>query len=93
MMRLGQATGPLVMDAAIAAIPLEHGATRCTTDRGFSRYPRLRLGKSAHHRLTRTVRATPVGSARSGPRTGAKTGPARCTPGAPFPAPHAWRAA
>jgi uncharacterized protein len=42
MMRSGQTTGPLVMDAAAAAIALEHGATLCTTDRGFSRFPRLR---------------------------------------------------
>ena len=40
--RAGQTTGPLVMDAAVAAIALEHGATLCTTDRDFSRFPRLR---------------------------------------------------
>jgi len=38
----GQATGPLVMDAVLAAIALEHGATLCTTDRDFSRFPGLR---------------------------------------------------
>jgi uncharacterized protein len=37
----GQATGPLVMDAALAAIAVEHGATLCTTDRDFSRFPGL----------------------------------------------------
>jgi toxin-antitoxin system PIN domain toxin len=42
MMRVGQARGLLVMDAAIAAIALEHGATLYTTDRGFARFPRLR---------------------------------------------------
>jgi uncharacterized protein len=42
MMRSGQTTGLLVMDAAVAAIALEHGATLWTTDRGFSRFPRLR---------------------------------------------------
>lgn len=37
----GQATGPLVMDAALAALALEHGATLCTTDRDFARFPGL----------------------------------------------------
>jgi toxin-antitoxin system PIN domain toxin len=39
--RGGQAAGPLVMDAALAAIAIEHGATLCTTDRDFARFPRL----------------------------------------------------
>ena len=39
--RDGQATGPLVMDAALAAIAIEHGATLCTTDRDFARFPGL----------------------------------------------------
>jgi toxin-antitoxin system PIN domain toxin len=39
LIRRGQATGPLVMDAALAAIAIEHGATICTTDRDFSRFP------------------------------------------------------
>lgn len=39
LVREGQATGPLVMDAALAAIALEHGATVCITDRDFSRFP------------------------------------------------------
>ena len=38
----GQATGPLVMDAVLAAIALEHGATVCTTDRDFSRFPGIK---------------------------------------------------
>jgi toxin-antitoxin system PIN domain toxin len=38
----GQAAGPLVMDAALAAIALEHGATVCTTDRDFSRFSGLK---------------------------------------------------
>lgn len=42
LMRDGQATGPLVMDAALAAIAIEHGATLCTTDRDFSRFPGLK---------------------------------------------------
>ena len=42
LMRQGQTTGPLVMDAAIAATALEHGAIVCTTDRDFSRFPGLK---------------------------------------------------
>jgi uncharacterized protein len=38
----GQAAGPLVMDAALAAIAVEHGATLQTTDRDFSRFPGLK---------------------------------------------------
>lgn len=42
VMREGQATGPLIMDAVLAALAVEHGATLCTTDRDFSRFPGLR---------------------------------------------------
>jgi hypothetical protein len=42
LMREGQTAGPLVMDAVIAAIALEHGATVCTTDRDFSRFAGLK---------------------------------------------------
>ena len=42
LMRSGQTTGPLVMDAALAAIAIEHGATLHTTDRDFARFPGLR---------------------------------------------------
>jgi uncharacterized protein len=42
LVREGQATGPLVVDAVLAAIALEHGATLCTTDRDFSRFSGLR---------------------------------------------------
>ncbi len=38
----GQATGPLVMDAHLAALAIEHGALFYTTDRDFSRFPALR---------------------------------------------------
>ncbi len=38
----GQANGPLVMDAVLAAIALEHGATICTADRDFARFPRVK---------------------------------------------------
>jgi toxin-antitoxin system PIN domain toxin len=39
--REGQASGPVIMDAALAAIAIEHGATLCTTDRDFARFPGL----------------------------------------------------
>ncbi len=42
LMRDGQTAGPLVMDAVLAAIALEHGATLCTTDRDFARFPKLK---------------------------------------------------
>ena len=38
-----QVTGPLVMDAFLAALALENGATLVTTDRDFSRFPKIRL--------------------------------------------------
>ena len=42
LVREGQATGALVMDAVLAAIAIEHGATLCTTDRDFSRFANLK---------------------------------------------------
>jgi toxin-antitoxin system PIN domain toxin len=42
VVRQGQAAGPMVMDAVLAAIALEHGAILCTTDRDFSRFAGLR---------------------------------------------------
>ncbi len=42
LVRDGQAAGPLVMDAVLAAIAVEHGATVCATDRAFSRFSALR---------------------------------------------------
>jgi toxin-antitoxin system PIN domain toxin len=42
LMRSGQTTGPLVMDAAIAAVAIEHGATLYTTDRDFAKFPGLK---------------------------------------------------
>lgn len=38
-----QVTGPLVVDAFLAALALENGATLVTTDRDFSRFPKLKL--------------------------------------------------
>jgi uncharacterized protein len=35
--------GPLVMDAHLAALAIEHGATLCTHDRDFSRFSDLRV--------------------------------------------------
>jgi toxin-antitoxin system PIN domain toxin len=37
-----QVSGPLMTDAALAALSIEHGATLCTTDRDFARFPSLR---------------------------------------------------
>ena len=42
LLREGQCTGPLVMDAALGALAIEHGAVLHTTDRDFSRFPGLR---------------------------------------------------
>jgi hypothetical protein len=41
--RTGRARGPLLMDAHLAALALEHGATLCTTDRDFTRFQGLRI--------------------------------------------------
>lgn len=41
--RSGKARGPLLMDAHLAALAIEHGATLCTTDRDFARFRGLRL--------------------------------------------------
>lgn len=38
----GQATGPLTMDAYLAALAIEHDATLATTDRDFSRFSTLK---------------------------------------------------
>ena len=37
-----QAGGPLMTDAALAALAIEHGAVLASTDRDFSRFPGLR---------------------------------------------------
>lgn len=41
LLHAAQVTGPLVSDAALAALAIEHGATLCTTDRDFARFPGL----------------------------------------------------
>ena len=38
-----QARGPLIMDAHLAAIAIEHGTTLCTNDRDFLRFPGLKV--------------------------------------------------
>lgn len=38
-----QVSGPLVRDAALAALAIEHGTAICTTDRDFTRFPGLKL--------------------------------------------------
>jgi len=43
LMESGQTRGPLVMDAHLAALALEHGATLASSDRDFSRFPELKL--------------------------------------------------
>ena len=37
-----KSSGPLFIDAALAALAIEHGATLASTDRDFSRFPNLR---------------------------------------------------
>jgi toxin-antitoxin system PIN domain toxin len=39
----GKISGPLVSDAHLAAMTIEHGGTLFTTDRDFSRFPNLRF--------------------------------------------------
>lgn len=39
----GQASGPLVSDAHLAALAIEHGATLITNDRDFARFPGLKV--------------------------------------------------
>lgn len=43
LMRDAQIRGPLVTDAHLAALAIEHGATLCTNDRDFRRFQGLRL--------------------------------------------------
>ncbi len=42
-MREAQVAGPLVTDAALAALALEHGATLCSVDKDFRRFRGLKL--------------------------------------------------
>jgi hypothetical protein len=38
----GQASGPLITDAQLAALTIEYGGVLHTTDRDFARFPGLR---------------------------------------------------
>ena len=42
MITEGQARGPLISDAELAALTIEHGGVLHTTDRDFARFPGLR---------------------------------------------------
>ena len=42
MITAGQAHGPLITDAQLAALTIEHGGVLHTTDRDFARFPGLR---------------------------------------------------
>jgi len=46
-----QARGPLVMDAHLAALAIEHGATLCTSDKDFARFSELRFVNPLESRL------------------------------------------
>lgn len=43
LLSVAAARGPLVMDGHLAALAIEHGATLCTTDRDFAKFPGVRL--------------------------------------------------
>jgi len=43
LLKDGQAYGPLVMDAHLAALAIEHGAKLYTTDKDFSRFEDLQV--------------------------------------------------
>jgi hypothetical protein len=43
LLKDGQAYGPLVMDAHLAALTIEHGAKLYTIDRDFSRFDDLQV--------------------------------------------------
>jgi hypothetical protein len=43
MMTKGQARGPLVTHAHLAALAIEHGCALATTDRDFARFPGLKF--------------------------------------------------
>ncbi len=43
MCKDGQARGAMVMDAHLAALAIEHGASIATTDRDFTRFPDIEL--------------------------------------------------
>src|SRR5205085_2884573 len=69
MVRDGQAAGPLVVDAVLASIAVEHGAMLCTTDRDVARCPAPRTGTPASSRtsLQRWATSSATRAARSLP--------------------------
>jgi predicted nucleic acid-binding protein len=42
LLRQTQSTGNLIQDAHLALLAIERGATLCSTDADFSRFPNLR---------------------------------------------------
>ena len=53
--RAGRARGPLLMDAHLAALAVEHGAVLCTTDRDLARFPGIRIDDPLPDRLDEIV--------------------------------------
>lgn len=43
LVKAGRVRGPQLMDAHLAALAIEHGATLCTSDTGFRAFPGVRL--------------------------------------------------
>ena len=43
LLKVAQVRGALTSDAHLAALAIEHGATLCTCDRDFTRFPGLRI--------------------------------------------------
>ena len=43
LLETGRVRGPEMTDAHLAAMTIEHGATLCTSDRDFARFPGLKL--------------------------------------------------
>jgi uncharacterized protein len=48
LLEKSRAHGPLIMDAHLAALAIEHGATLCTNDRDFLRFPGLKVEFPLH---------------------------------------------
>jgi hypothetical protein len=48
-------TGDLVADAMLASMAIELGESLLSTDRDFSRFPRLRLDQPAHLDVSESV--------------------------------------
>jgi predicted nucleic acid-binding protein len=43
LLQKSQSSGALIMDGHLAALAIEHGATLCTNDRDFLRFPGLKV--------------------------------------------------